>query len=796
MILVLTVPLAGWWYVLRPVPSLDGLVSLPELSAPVMVRFDGRGVPYIEANTEADLYLAMGYLTARDRMFQMDMLRRVAEGKLSEVFGVGCLPQDKLMRTIGCGRLGLTESNALSAESKAMLNEYCRGINKYLSTNLDKLPVEFSLLGYRPAPWEPADSMAIMKFLCYSQDESWRLDDLRQRIVDKMGADKAAILFLEDYNTASNAVLRSAGAKAYQADGLPDKLASIWPDKNNIFDPRPNFGSTAWAISGRNSDTGGALLASDKDQALTAPDAWYLCTLSAPGFHAAGATIPGVPGIFSGRNDYISWSSASLKADVQDLVVEEFSPQFPTKYKTASGWQNATEISEEIPVRLSSNVVHKVLVTTHGPVLIKSDSKAVSLSWSGNAVDKPALESLRLINKARDWNEFQQALKVHPGPAQMFVYADHSGNIGYHGAGDIPVRAGKGDGILLVKGWEPKSQWLSKVPFEELPASYNPPSGYLIAANQKLVKGGYAWLLGHQWCAPYRALRLESCFSDLLSHGRKIGLPDCNELLSDQASYLSPLVKREISQALSGAQEIDKYQLAALDLIEHWDGVLKPDSAAAAIYESFLHTLAHRLLVPKLGVELTRDYLERYPTWPLFVERFLKDKSQQWLPPEERTYSTFILTTFSQSVNALRLSLRSDEPKRWTWQSVHKATFRHAITLGLPWAGILFNTGPIGVGGDADSINALDVAGDTTQGEFICRSGPTMRILVDQSDRSKFYQSLSLGQSGHRLSAMARDQLQAWLRVDPLPVAFSTEQLERQSQHKLILTNASLSKPE
>lgn len=787
--------LAGWWFVERPIPHLDGIVSLSELAGPVRVRFDSRQVPYIEAGSEPDLYLSQGFLTARDRFFQMDMLRRLAAGRLSEIFGVSCLPQDKLARTIGCGRLAVAEVKQLSPECKAMLTSYCRGVNLYLAANINSMPLEFNLLAYRPEPWTPADTLAIMKYLSYVHDESWQLDDLRQRIGDLVGAEKTAQLFAEEATSSSNAA-NKINRPNVQSYWPSLRSLSVASEQNTWLAHSAHMGSSAWVVAGKNTDSGGAILGSDKDEQLTFPDLLYLTSLTAPGLHVAGATIPGIPGILTGRNDFIAWGSASLKADVQDLVLQEFSSQFPTKYKTAAGWQNAVEVNEEIPVRFSSNVVHKVLVTGQGPVLVKNGNKAIALSWTGSTTDHPSLEYVRLVNRAKNWPEFQTAMKAVGGSPQLFVYGDHSGNIGYQAAGDIPLRSGNADGTVLVAGWEPRGQWTGVVPFAQLPSVYNPNSGYLVAANQKLSGQISSVLIGHQWCAPYRAFRAEMFFSDLFSHGRKFGLPDSNELQSDTGSYLSPLVKREISQALSGAQEIDKYQLSALDLVEHWDGTLKPDSPAAAIYESFLHTLARRLLTPKLGKDLTDEYMDRWAMWPLFVERYLKEKPAKWLPPEERTYPTFILTTFSQAVNNLRLALRTDDPKQWTWQAVHKATFPQSATCGMPWLTSIFKTGPIGVGGDPDTINALDVKGDTSAGQFACRSGPTMRLLVDCSDRDKLYQSLSLGQSGHLFSSHSRDQLQAWLRVDPLPVAFSNDQIERQSQHKLILTNAPLSTPE
>jgi len=787
MVALLALPLGGWWFAQRPLPPLDGVVSVPELSGPAIVNFDGRSVPYVQATSEADAYLAQGYLTARDRLFQMDMLRRTALGQLSAVFGPGSLPQDKLMRTIGFGRLAEAELGQLSPEVRDGLEAYCRGVNSYLRSNRDRLPLEFTLCGYRPGDWQAKDTLAVMKYLAYVEDESWGLDQLRQRMVDKLGPDVAAELFAEDW--ANTPVVGSRPACPGRQK-LDLELRELFRQAHFLGEPEPTFGSTAWVLSGKDSDSGGPLLACDQHTLCSLPDLFYLCSLSAPGLHVAGATIPGVPGVVVGRNESIAWATASLKADVQDLFLEQFSPRFPNRYRTAAGWQTASEFEELIPVRLAKDVVHKVVVTAHGPILIRNNDTAISLAWTGNTVETPALECLWKLNRASSWEDCLQALSKYPGPSASFIYADRSGNIGFHAAGAVPIRQGSGQGTLLVPGWGKDGEWIARVPFSDLPQSYNPGSGFLVAANQKLTASSYRWLIGHQWCAPYRAFRAASELGKITNSGQKAGLPDMNGLQADQFSQLSDLVRREIRDSIVRTELVDRLQLTAIDLMEHWDGTLRADSPAAAIYESFLYTLARRLLEPRLGPQLTAEYMKRWPLWITFVERYLRLKPTQWLPPEERTHSTFVVTTFSQALKNLRLACHSEDLAKWSWQSVHSVRFPHLITHALPWLGLLLDIGPLGVGGDQDSLYAINVAENGPGGQFASDAGPTMRMLVDLAHPEELYQSTSLGQSGQFFSPFQRDQLKAWLRVDPLPLAFSSTQIDRLSQHKLILSNS------
>ncbi len=787
MLLLLALPVGAWWFVQRPIPALDALVYAPDVAEPVLIRFDGRAVAYIEARREADLYLAQGYVTARDRMFQMDILRRIAHGKLSQVFGPSLIPQDKLVRTIGFSRAAQTELSYLSGAARDSLESYCQGVNFYLMSAADWLPLEFRLLGYRPEPWKPLDTLAVMKYLEYLESESWKLDELRQRVLDKAGATVISRLFSDQWPQ-SPLIGARPSTGACTEPKLMASLASLTDVPLSTADA-PCRGSNAWALDGKRSASGGCLIAGDKHDAFSAPDLWYLVSLERPGLHVAGATIPGVPGVLVGRNDNIAWTSASLKADVQDLFVEEFSERFPGQYRTTDGWQDASEITEAIPVRFAKDLLHKVSVTRHGPLLVRTERTGVALSWTGSQSDRSTLSAYFNLNRASSWSEFVSALSEHPGPPQAFVYADRFGNIGFQGAGDVPVRAGDGQGTTVTRGWLKDGQWTAKISFSELPQALSPQRGYVVACNQKAAGPDYTHWLGHQWGCPYRAYRAAGCLADIEAARKRSGLPDMNDLQSDQTAYLSDLVKREIRESIVRTGLVDRIQLTAIDLLNHWDGHLAANSPAASIYESFLRTVTRRLAESKLGPELTREYMNRWPMWPLFTESCLRSKPADWLPSEERTYQTFILTTFSQALKNLRLATRSEDPASWQWGSIHRATFKHAIDRGVPWLSSLFDVGAVAVGGDKDALNACDATLAEDQGKFPSASGPCLRMLADMSDNEKFYQSICLGQSGHLFSPFRQDQLKPWLRADPMPVAWSDVQLNRQSQHRLVLTN-------
>lgn len=539
-------------------------------------------------------------------------------------------------------------------------------------------------------------------------------------------------------------------------------------------------------------DSRGALLAIDKHSAFTTPDLWYLCSLSTASTHMAGATIPGVPGILNGRNDSIGWGSVAFKADTQDLFIEQFSPQFPTRYRTPEGWANSEEVIEEIPVRFGKNYLHKVVLTRHGPVLLKSEESAVVLSWTGNDVNLPAWESLWNLSKCKTWPEFAAVLDKYKGAPQTFLFADRGGGTAFQVAGNIPVRnaanrTGKLRGDLQLPGWTGQSDWVARLKLSELPKGTNPPNGYVVAEDQKLP--GQV-----QITSPYRPLRINSVLASAKKGAQRPGLPEMAQLQGDEYAYLGPLVRKEIQASVSKSQDIDRFLNSALEILDRWDGFLKTDSTAAALYESFLNTAAHRVLVPKLGPELTNEYLQRWPRWSVVMEKLFMEKPKEWLPTEERTYETFVLTTFTQAVKYLRLGTQSDEPSKWSWRAFHKVTFTNVLFTGLPdvtrYLGWLFNNGTVGVGGDGDTVNACDTALTSEDPwRMDCTSGPSLRLLLDMSDNDKFYVTMAQGQSEHILSSHRGDQTRAWLTITPYPFAFSPEQTDKQLQHKLMLSN-------
>ena len=799
-VILILAPAGSWWFAQRPVPVFDGVGEVAGLHKPVLVRYDARGIPYLKAESEEDVFAAQGYVVARERMFQMDILRRVAQGRTAEVFGITALSTDRLMRTIGFDRLAAEEYKFLKPEVKSALEAYCRGVNAYLNEASDKLPLEFTLLGYKPEGWREVDTLAVMKYLSYELDESWKLDELRFRAIPVVGDNFAKRLFKDDYAlSAWTPDLRSApSAPATNKTSLKlspelsNNLIALSRQEPLFRQPAPNWGSTAWVLSPSFSKSGGALIAGDKHAKLSFPAEYFIVSLSSPSLHLVGAALPGVPGIMFGRNDQIAWSGASMRADVQDLFVEHFDNEFGTKYKTLSKVETATETREVIPARFGKDVEHKVTMTKHGPILLRDKESAVALSWTGFQTKLPNLNALYAMNRANDWLSFNQALRVYSGSPQLFVFADRRGNIGCHGAGIIPVRAAGGEGTTMSEAWLSKGEWISTISFDDLPQTFiqagtagRVAGDFCVAAGQKLVSPA-TMLWGHQWQAPYRANRLALSLPRS-KNAQKLDLFDFNAYQGDELNMIGPLVRDELKKSMDANKSIDATQLSALQLMQNWDGSLKKESPAASVYESFVGVLARRLIEPKLGRELANDYFQRWPLWITLVENYLRSKPTDMLPPEERTHDTFMLTTFAKANTRLKLLFKSDKVDTWTWEKAHLAKFKAVGFEQLALHRSLLDIAGVGVGGDSDTLNSCDVDRTSVGGVFQSINGPSVRLLMDLADNDLVYGNLAPGQSGHYMSPNKQDQLKSWLKADPLPIAFSEAQIDKQCRQKFYL---------
>ena len=773
------------------------------LRAPVTVRRDERGIPYIEAANDEDLYFAQGYVTASDRLWQMDLQRRTARGELSEIFGQATLAQDRLHRTFGFGRMIDQAAANLDPKFSVAVTAYAKGVNAYINSLTDQtMPPEFRILQYKPRPWTPADSLAVGALMAEYLSSTWQLDLMRASLAS-LSKEKRKALLPEtspldvlvvgsdrrqarvNRPTSKSPRIRIAGGRSLSSrpavrEGVsPAVLAEL--HKLNEAQQRsfellgltsPGLetihASNNWVVSGKRTVTGKPLLANDPHIPASAPGIWYQTQLIAPGMHVAGVTFPGLPGIVAGHNERIAWGVTNLNPDVQDIYLEKFDKANPTKYQTPTGLRDAEVRQEEIKVRkdfgspATETQTFNVTVTRHGPIILEKDGTRYALRWS--LLDPATLQTAGTftVNRARNWKEFTAALSSYRGPTQNFVYADVDGHIGYYGAGLIPIRK-SGDGSVPYDGATDEGEWTGYIPFEKLPHLYDPPSGMIVTANQRVVGSSYPYFVSHVWASPYRARRIV----DLLSTKPKLTTDDFRRIQGDVYSIAGKTFAQHAAKSLRSAG----FQPASfVSDLESWDGMMSADSRMAVIVAQMRPAFRARILNAAMGPELARRYA--WPESEVLVDRIASEQPRDWLPKEFATYAELFKASYEDAKQTLTKSLGADESK-WSWGAQTKARFTHPLAAA-PLIGAQFTITPIPQNGSGGTVNV--------------GSAVSMRLIADVSDWDKSQHGIPLGQSGWPNSPHWKDQLDDWRKVTPRAFPFSKAAIEGATKDTVVLT--------
>ncbi len=805
--LVLVAIGSAYYLLTRCLPVLDGTVQVRGLTRPVEVYRDDFGVPHIVAESEHDLMLAAGYVQAQDRLWQMDFLRRVAAGRLSEILGSKTLEADRVLRLLGLFEAARMNADSLDPVSAALLQAYAEGVNAYIDENRHNYPIEFVLLDYTPEPWKPEHTLSIAQLMAFQLCMGWMMDVTYGRIIDTVGLQKAREIFPE-YPDDAPVIVGSPSVRAAAGDSTwsvaaPSSLSCREAHLLETFvrgtaQVRKLLGfgdgagaSNNWAVAGSRSVSGKPLLANDPHLGLAAPSIWYEMHLKGGRLDVTGFAMAGVPLIVLGNNRRVAWGFTNVMTDDADFYRERLNDK--GEYYFNGQWRPLGVRREMIEIRDSAYVILHVQSTHRGPIVseaydsIRASSDAISFQWLAHRKN----ESVRAIlgmNLASNWTEFREATRFFQAPGQNVVYADVDGHIAYQCMSGIPIRR-NGNGIGLQDGTTDQYDWRGTVPFDELPYALDPPTGFLASANNKVAGDGSHRYVGNYWEHPSRAKRIV----EFLSRREVFSTDDFKQLQGDEYSHHAAEVLPYVLAACENDSLFRKPEAGSSVpyetylFLKHWDRRMDRGSRGAAIFSVFFQKLIRHTYGDEMGENLYEAFL-RFGAIPFRVTtRLLDNRTSSWWDDQRTDVREDREGIIRRSLVEAMADLTgriSPEPAAWTWEKLHTVTIEHPIGKQKPMDH-LFNVGPVPVGGSSNTVNKTQY--NLSDSTFKTVWGVSMRRIVDLADPLHPQTILSLGQSGQVFSPHYSDQFDRWLRGQYKTVSMEPAEYTR-AKHLLTLS--------
>ena len=786
-VLVILLGVAGYaFYVVHSaLPQLDGQLHVRGLSSPVTVTRDRHGVPTIEAATLEDVFFAQGFVTAQDRLWQMDLMRRFAGGELSEVLGDETLPHDREQRILGLRAAAKKSMESATPRDGALFEAYARGVNAYIAQQGKLLPVEFRILGYTPKPWQAEDSVVIANQMVKDLNFQYFFDALaREKILAKLGPELTADLYVNrSWHDRPPTVMRenldqsdNAPSSADEDDDDDGPDNSVTQQQSPVFPTleQPVNGSNDWVVSGAHTVTGKPLLSNDMHLGHQMPNLWYEAHLRSGAVDVAGVTLPGMPYVIVGHNQRIAWGFTNVGPTVTDVYIENVNAQ--GEYQTPTGWLQPQHRLEVIRVKGKPDVRVDVRVTRHGPIiteLVPGETRNLALRWT-------LYDGLRIpffdVNAAQNWDEFKKAFSLLDAPAQNVVYADVDGNIGYHATGKVPIRAA-GDGGLPVGGADNAHEWTSYIPFDKLPNIYNPPSGIIATANGRIAPDDYPYPISMEWEAPWRTARIYH----VLESGRQFSPADMLALQTDVHSESVLFAAERLVYAVDHASKPSARAKQAADLMRSWDGRMLSTEAAPTITEKSIRELNRLLLEPKLGSAASdssaaEGFSWKTYTWQMrsvWLENILLHRPKRWLPDKYPNYDELLAAAVEAAV------AEPQAPKdlaSWRWGRVNAVDIQHPVFGRIPILHYWAQPGLKEQSGSGYTVKAVTP-----------HHGPSERFTANLADLDHSTLNLVTGQAGNVSSPYYMDQWKAWYEGTTFTLPFSAQAVEAAKTHKLVI---------
>ena len=775
------------------------------LTAPVKVIRDGHGAPVIDAANLNDLFFAQGYVTAQERLFQMDGMRRFAAGELSEVFGSDYLEHDRQQRILGLKVVAQKTVETLPTEDRSRFEAYARGVNAYLEAHRDRLPLEFRILRYSPRPWTPEDSTLIGVQMVEDLSPSPRHALMREKILAKLGPELTADLYVNSSwhdrpPTVSRPTLDQEIKGDDQNDDEDEDDDSGADSSVTGLTPRPDvpalpslpemflderalvLGSNNWVVSGAHTVSGKPLLSNDMHLHNQMPNLWYEAHLrcASGNFDVAGVTLPGYPYVIVGHNQRIAWGFTNLGPTVEDVYVETFNSD--GQYLTPQGWKQPEHRREVIHTKEKPDVIVDVVLTRHGPIvtdMVPGEARKLALRWTlYDGMRSPFFA----VDSAQKWEEFRRAFSELDAPGQNVVYADVDGNIGYQATGKIPIRAA-GDGSLPENGSDNAHEWIGYIPFDKLPSIFNLPTGIIATANSRITPDGFRYSLSTEWEAPWRSARIYR----VLESGKKFSAADMLALETDIYSELDRFFGERFVYAVDHAKNPSIRAKAAAEILRQWDGRMIENSPAPTIAVEARQELTRLLLEPKLGaapkdpqeLETTLSWKSyRWMMSSVWLENVVQHQPKRWLPETYANYDDLLTAAVEAAIDS-NPAHGSDAPQdlnSWKWGNFHPVEIQHPVYGRIPVLRRWTEPGLQPQSGSEYTVKAVSRS-----------HGPSERMTVDLANLDQSTLNLVTGEAGNLLSPYYLDQWNAWYEGFTFAWPFSGPAVDKARAHELVL---------
>ncbi|MFO8235318.1 MAG: penicillin acylase family protein [Bacteroidales bacterium] len=761
----------------QAIPDYNKNIELSEIDNNVEVYRDSLAIPHLFAKNEKELYTAVGYTMAQDRLWQMDLLRRGITGQLSEIFGKDLLETDILMRSLRVQEKSRQVLKKTPSEIVDALEAFSNGVNQYIENNKQNLPPEFSILQYKPEPWEPIHSVNLIGYMAWDLTMPWAYEITLHKLKNELNEKKSNALIPDISN--QEILVYPEETK----DSLFTSIAQhIGKQNSNLAKLGLNVfsGSNNWAVSGEKTATGKPLLANDMHLGLFSPGIWYQMHQSVQkGVNVRGLVLPGQPFVIVGHNDTIAWGMTNVMLDDMDFYKETINPEDSSEYKLNGEWEKFNIVTEQIPVGKDDTVTKDIKFNHRGPIISEHKNitdEAISMQWIGNEYSNE-LRSVYLLNHAANWDDFKDAVSTFSSISQNIVYADIQNNIGMYCCAGIPIR--EGDGISVYPGDTTQYDWDGIVPFEELPHTYNPTSGIVASANNKTADEDYPYYISHWFALPSRINRIREMLQSKNNLTVKNFIAIQTDHKSDMANRVKPIIINTLEQANT---EFNKIETNGINQLKQWEGKYKKNSSAALIFEQFYINFAKNIVQKELGDSLTELFMSKRIMVRNLVDKVL-EKDSDWIKlTENEPLQEIIANSYKETIEQLS-DQNGQNTEKWKWGKHHTLTLKHPLSEKKILDKVFnLNRGPYSVGGSYHTVSPYSYSYNNP---YYADHGASHRHIFNLDDWDMSVSVIPTGTSGIPKSEHYCDQTGNYIQNEYYPNYISKDTVAEKAKYHM-----------